>query len=154
MSMVAHQNHCAAQQKAFSHTIEQLLHQYHKILALCNIKAWFPLVLRIVRVGDFYDLLTSEILTTSLSTPSQTSQTIGHFYDVIGRIGSISILKVLSPTSAIITMSVNIKFVCLGSSPTIGDFYNKCEHEICMSGTSGMLDFVFTCYQSLTFSKL
>ena len=39
------------------------------------------------------------------------------FYDVIGRIGSISTLKVhprRSPTSAIFTMSVNMKFACLG----------------------------------------
>ena len=34
-------------------------------------KAWFPLVLRIVRIGDFYDLPTSGILTTSVNTPSQ-----------------------------------------------------------------------------------
>ena len=54
-----------------------------------------------------------------------------------------------SPTSAISTMSVNMKFACLGRSWTIGDFYDECKHEICLSGTSGMLDFVFTCYQSL-----
>ena len=56
----------------------------------------------------------SGILTTSVNTPSQTSQTVGDFYDVIGRIGSISTLKVLSQTSAIFTMSVNMKFACLG----------------------------------------
>ena len=75
-----------------------------------------------------------------MNTPSQT---VGDFYDVIGRIGSISTLKVhlrQSPTSAIFTMSVNMKFACLGRSPTIGDFYDECEHEICLSGTSGMLD--------------
>ena len=76
--------------------------------------------------GDFYDLPTSGILTTSVNIPSQTSQT-GDFYDVIGRIGSISTLKVLSQTV-----------------PDVGDFYDECEHEICLSGTSGMLDFVFT----------
>ena len=79
------------------------------------------------------------------------------FYDLIGRIGSISTLKVhprRSPTSAIFRMSVNMKFACLGRSPTIGDFYDACEHEICLSGTSGMFDFVFTCYQSLIFSEL
>ena len=36
---------------------------------------------------------------TSGNTPSQTSQTVGDFYDVIGRIGSIFTLKVLSQTS-------------------------------------------------------
>ena len=114
----------------------------------------FPLVLRIVRIGD---LPTSGILTISVNAPSQKSQTVGDFYDVIGSIGSISTLKVHPrrfPTSAIFTMSVNMKFACLGWSPTIGDFYDECEHEICLSGTSGMLDFVFTCYQSLIFSKL
>ena len=71
---------------------------------MVSLKAWFPLVLSIVRIGDFYDLSTSGILTTIGNTPSQTSQTVGYFYDVIGRIGSISTLKVLSqtsPTSAI-----------------------------------------------------
>ena len=74
-------------------------------------KAWFPLVLRIVRIGDFYDIPTSGILTTSENTSSQKSQTVGDFYDVIGRIGIISTLKVLSQTSqtlAIFTMSVNL----------------------------------------------
>ena len=59
-----------------------------------------------------------------------------------------------SPTSATFTMSVNIKFACLGRWPMIGDFYDECEHENCLPGTSGMLDFVFTCYQSLIISKL
>ena len=71
-------------------------------------KAWFPLVLRI---GDFYDIPTSGILTTSGKTLSQKSQTVGDFYDVIGRIGIISTLKVLSQTSqtsAIFTISVNL----------------------------------------------
>ena len=66
-------------------------------------------------------------------------QTVGDFYDVIGRVGSISTLKVhprRSPTSAIFTVSVNIKFASLGRSPTIGDFYDEYEHEICLSGTS------------------
>ena len=74
-------------------------------------KAWFPHVLRIVRIGDFYDIPTSGILTTSGNTSSQKSQTVGDFYDVIGRIGIISTLKVLSQTSqtsAIFTMSVNL----------------------------------------------
>ena len=74
-------------------------------------EAWFPLVLRIVRIGDFYDINTSGILTTSGNTSSQKSQTVGDFYDVIGRIGIISTLKVLSQTSqasAIFTMSVNL----------------------------------------------
>ena len=31
---------------------------------------------------------------------------------------------------------------------------NECEHETCLSGPSGMLDFVFTCYQSLIFIEL
>ena len=51
-------------------------------------------------------------------------------------------------------MSVNIKFACLGQSLKIADFYDECEHEFCLFGTSGVLDFVFTCYQSLIFSKL
>ena len=38
--------------------------------------------------------------------------------------------------------------------PDVGDFYDECEHEICLYGTSGMLDFVFTYYQSLIFSEL
>ena len=74
-------------------------------------KAWFPLVLRIVRIGDFYDVLTSGILMTSGNTSSQKSQTVGDFYDVIGIIRIISTLKVLSQTSqtsAIFTMSVNL----------------------------------------------
>ena len=74
-------------------------------------KAWFPLVLRIVRIGDFYDIPMTGILTTSGNTSSQKSQTVGNFYDVIGRIGIISTLKVLSQTSqtsANFTMSVNL----------------------------------------------
>ena len=74
-------------------------------------------ILRIVRIGDFYDHPTSGILTTSVNIPSQTSQTVGDFYDVIGRIKSISTLKVRprgSPTSAVFMMSVNMKFACLG----------------------------------------
>ena len=66
-----------------------------------NPKAWFPLVLRIVRIGDFYDIPTSGILRTSGNTSSQKSQTIGDFYDVIGRIGIISHLKVLPQTSSV-----------------------------------------------------
>ena len=50
-----------------------------------------------------------------VNTPSQTSQMVGEFYDVIGRIGSISTLKVLSQTV-----------------PDVGD---ECEHEISLSGT-------------------
>ena len=38
--------------------------------------------------------------------------------------------------------------------PDVGDFYDECEREICLSGTSGMLEFVFSCYQSLIFSEL
>ena len=100
-------------------------------------QAWLPLVLRIVRIWDFYNLPTSGILTTSVNTPSQTSQMVGDFYDAIGRIGSISTLKVLSQ-----------------KVPDVGDFYDECEHEICLSGTSGMLHFAFACYQSLIFSEL
>ena len=74
---------------------------------------------------------------TSVNTSSQTSQTVGDFYDVIGRIGSISTLKVLIP-----------------DIPDVGDFYDECEHEIYLSGTSGMPDFVFSCHQSLIFSEL
>ena len=53
----------------------------------------------------------SGILTTSGNTSSQKSQTVGDFYNVIGRIGIISTLKVMSQTSqtsAIFTMSVNL----------------------------------------------
>ena len=52
---------------------------------------------------------------TSVNTPSQTA---GDFYDVIGKIGSFSNLKVLSQTV-----------------PDVGDFYDECEREICLSGT-------------------
>ena len=38
--------------------------------------------------------------------------------------------------------------------PDVGEFYDECEHEICPSGTSGMLEFVFSCYQSLIFNEL
>ena len=104
----------------------------------------------------FYDLSTSGILTTSANTPSQTSQMFGNFYDVIGRFGNVSTFNCprRSPTSAILTMSVNIKFACMGLSPMIGDFYDECEHEFCLFGTSGMFDFVSACYQSLIFIKL
>ena len=44
----------------------------------------------------FYDIPTSGILTTSGNTSSQKSQTVGDSYDVIGRIGIISTLKVLT----------------------------------------------------------
>ena len=47
-----------------------------------------------------------------------------------------------------------MEFACLGRSPRIEDFYDECEHEICLSGTSDMLDFVFTCNQSLIVSEL
>ena len=88
-----------------------------------------------VRIGDFYDIPTSGILTTSRNIASQRSYWVGGFYDVIGRIGSISMLKVhsrQSPTSVLFTMSANMKFSCLGQSPTIVDFYDECEHEICL----------------------
>ena len=88
---------------------------------------------------------------------SQTVPDVGDFYDVIRRIGTISTSKLhprRSLTSATFTVSVNMKFVCLGRSPTIGDSYDECEHQICLSGTSGMQDFVFTCYQSFIFSEL
>ena len=42
-----------------------------------------------------------------------------------------------------------MKFSCLGRLPTIGDFYDESEH-----GASGMLDFVVSCYESLTSSEL
>ena len=64
-----------------------------------------------VRIGVFYDIPMPGILTTSGNTSSQKSQTVGDFYDVIGRIGIISTLKVLSQTSqtsAIFKMSVNL----------------------------------------------
>ena len=77
---------------------------------------------------DFYDLPTSGILTTNVNTPSQM---VGDFYDVIGRTGSISALKVLSQTV-----------------PSVGEFYDECEHRICLSGTvtdeRGFLRWVWT----------
>ena len=36
--IVGRQNHCVLRQKKIIQTIKQLLHQYHKILALCIIK--------------------------------------------------------------------------------------------------------------------
>ena len=87
---------------------------YRKIVPISRSsrgKAWFPLVLRIATIGDSYDFPTSGILMTSRNTASQTSQTVGDFYDVIGRIGSISTLKVhprQSPTSAILPISVKV----------------------------------------------
>ena len=65
-----------------------------------------------------YDIPSSGIFTTSVNTSSQASQTIGDFYDVIGRIGSISNLKVLIP-----------------DIPDVGNFYDEYEHEIFLSGT-------------------
>ena len=38
MPMVAQQNQLCSATTTFSHTIKQLLHQFHKTLALCNIK--------------------------------------------------------------------------------------------------------------------
>ena len=58
---------------------------------------------------DFYDIPTSGALTTNGNTSSQKSQTVGDFYDVIGRIGIISTLKVLSQRSI----------------PDVGDFYDE-----------------------------
>ena len=66
--------------------------------------------LRFSDVSDSYDQCCG-------NTASQTSQTVGDFYDVIGRIRSISTSKVhprQSPTSAIFMISVNMKFACLG----------------------------------------
>ena len=37
--------------------------------------------------------------------------------------------------------------------PDVGDFYDECEHEIYLSGTSGMLHYVFSCYQNLISSE-
>ena len=74
---------------------------------------------------------------TSVNTSSQTSQTVGDFYDVIRRNGSTSTLKVVIP-----------------DIPDVGDFSDECEHEIFLSGTSGMLGFAFSCYQNLIFSEL
>ena len=100
----------------FPKQIEQILWPMFAILMTnmeTRLKAWFLLVLTIVRIGNFYDFPTSGILTTSGNTRSQT---VVDFY-VIGRIGTICTFKVYprwSPTSAIFTMSVNIKFACLG----------------------------------------
>ena len=93
----------------------------------------------VLRIGDFNDLQTSGILTTSRNTPSQM---VGDFYYRIRIIGSISTLKVLShmvPNVRNFTMSVNMKFGCLGQSLMIGDFYNEGQHEIHLSGTSKCL---------------
>ena len=83
-------------------------------------KAWFPLVLRILRLRDFYDFPTSGILTTSVNTASQATQTVSDFYDVIGRIGKISTLKVHPQWSVIFTMNVNMKFVVRNGRPRSG----------------------------------
>ena len=110
-----------------------------------QVYAWFPLVLRIIRMRDFYDFLASEILMTSGNTPiSQTFQTVHDFYDMIRRIKSISTLKVhpkWPPTSAIFTMSVNMKFACLGWR--LGD--------TCYVGVSGNVPFswVYFCSKIL-----
>ena len=87
-----------------------------KFIAFCDTKARFPHVLRI---GDFNDLQTSWILTTSGNTPSQM---VGDFYYMIRIIGSISTLKVLSHMV-----------------PNVRNFYNECEHEIWLSGTGRSL---------------
>ena len=61
--------------------------------------------------GNLKDIPTSGTLTTNGNTSSQKSQTVGDFYHVIRRIGTISTLKVLSQTSqtsAIFAMSVNL----------------------------------------------
>ena len=107
-------------------------------------QAWFPLVLRIVRIGDFYDLPTSGIFTTNGNTPSQTCQTVGDFYDVIGRIGSISTFEGTvcprrSSRSAIFTMSVNMKFACLGRSPTSAIFTMSVNMKFACLGHRGCL---------------
>ena len=66
----------------------------------------------------FYKFPASGILTTSVNNASQPSKTVGDFYDVIGRIGSIFTMKVHPRRSL-----------------TVGDFYDECEHEICLSET-------------------
>ena len=92
-----------------------------------------------------------------MNTPSQTSQTVGDFYDVIGRIGSISTLKVLSQTVPDVGDfydECEHKICPSGTVADDRDFYDECEREICVSGASGMLDFVFACYKSLIFIEL
>ena len=71
-----------------------------------------------------------------LLQPCQTSQTVGDFYDVIGRIGSISAFKVHPRRS-----------------PTIGDFYDGVNMKFACLGHRGCLILVFTCYQSLILSE-
>ena len=46
--------------------------------------------LRIIRIGDLYDIPTSGVFTTSGNT---VSQTVSNFYDVVGRIKNICTLK-------------------------------------------------------------
>ena len=95
-------------------------------------KAWFPLVPRIVRIGDFYDIPTSRILTTSGNTSSQKAQTVGDFYDVIGRIGITSTLKVLSQTSqtsAIFTMTANLAVLRIAIVVRIPVLGNRKNHS-------------------------
>ena len=85
------------------------------------------------------------------------AQTVGDFYDVIRRIRSISTLKVLSQTVPDVgdVYDECEHEICLsGTVADDRDFYDECEHEICLSVTSGMPDFVFNCYQSLIFSEL
>ena len=38
--------------------------------------------------------------------------------------------------------------------PDLDNFYDVCEHEICLSGTLGMLEFVFSYYQSFISSEV
>ena len=49
--------------------VQFILEAAPSICLLIFHKAWFPLVLRIVRIGDFHDLPMSGILTTSVNTP-------------------------------------------------------------------------------------
>ena len=78
----------------------------------------------------FYVLPTSGILTTSVNTPSQT---VGDFYDVIRRIGSIStwVHSRQSPTSAIFTVSVNMKFASLRhrTNPRMREIRTNLSHS-------------------------
>ena len=56
---------------------------------------------------------------------------IGVFYDI--------------PTSGIHTTSVN---TASKTSQKVGDFYDECEHEIYLSRTSGIIDFIFLAAKS------
>ena len=60
-----------------------------------------------------------------------------------------------APTSEIFTMSVNMKFFVWNGRRRSRIFtVSESENMTCLSRTSGMLDFVFICYQNFIFNEL